>query len=278
MIKIVVHRYGNINEKFVEKVWGIINDCYERIRTHDVEVLDLYLFDKVSLMNAFLFKEKKEVGVKTSTIESSFFAVHDAWHGIPRIMVAYDKLSDIPELVIKCCLIHEVAHTILHGSLEFYSFSIPVLLLELENERIISKQGALDLLYLVAIAVKDYEVSRLLYKHGFVEEQIAYCRFFLKPSQEDYEAWELAKENSFSRLLVLTSILKTLCFVTPLLKDKQHDKEIATSIAKSMNYLPPEYRAQLLKLLKVCSKFGEDTHNNVDLFTRKIVEELVVKT
>lgn len=278
MVKIVRYRCGNINEKFVEKVFAIITNCYECIRAHSVEIVDLFLFDTASLMNAFLMEEKKKLGVKTSTFESSFFAVHDAWHGIPRIMVASDKMLDVPKLVVKGCLEHEVAHTILHGSLKYYVFPIPAVLLELEKEEIVSRSVALDLLYLVTIAVKDYEVTRFLSKHGFVEEQVAYCRFFLEPSHEDYEVWELAKENRVTRLLVLTSLLKTLCCAAPLMKNETHGEKLAASIAENIDYLPLELKARFSGLLETCSEFGEDTHSNVDLFVRKIIDEFAVLT
>lgn len=168
-------------------------------------------------MNAFLTEEKRSLGIGTSAFESSFFAVHDAWRGTPRIMVAHDKILALPGLVSVGGLHHEVAHTVLHGSLEYYSFSVPTSLLRLERVGKIPRQMMRDILYLVSIAVKDCEVTRLLYEKGFVEDQVAYNRHFLEPSEEDHEAWDIAKENKTVRILFLVSILKTVFCAVPLL-------------------------------------------------------------
>jgi len=276
-VRIVSQRFGNLEESFVVEVLGIMDDCYNRTNAEAVKIVDLYLFDKSSAMNAFLVEEKRKLGIAMSAFEASFFAVHDAWRGTPRIMVAYDRMLTLPELVRVGSLQHEVAHTILHGSLEYYSFAVPTSLSKIENEGLVSRQIIRDLLYLVSIAVKDYEVTRLLYENGFVEDQVAYSKYLLKPSEEDHEAWKLSRKNKTARLLTLISLLKTTCCAAPLLKDAIHGGEIAKSIARSMSYLPKETSTRLSKTLKAASKFGQNTHKNVDLFMRKISAELVIE-
>jgi len=277
MVKIVVYRYGNVENRFAEKVLEIMNDCYNRINSHSVAIVDLYFFDKSSAMNAFLSEEKRRLGIATSPFESSFFAIHDAWHGTPRIMISYDRMSALPELVSVGGLRHEAAHTMLHGSLEYYSFPFPSSLLKLERKGIISRQIMGDLIYLVSVAVKDYEVTRLLYERGFVEDQVAYNRYFLEPSEEDREAWNIAKGDRTAKLFVLVSLLKTTCCAAPLQEDKRYGKEIAESISKNLSYLPANLSKRLLKILEISSKFGEKTQENVDLLMRKIVDELIIK-
>jgi len=228
-------------------------------------------------MNAFIGGEKRNLGISTSAFEASFFAVHDAWRGTPRIMVAYDRMSALPKLVGVGALRHEAAHTVLHGSLEYYIFSFPTVLLKLERAGIISRKIAEDLLYLVSVAVKDYEVTRLLYEKRFVTDQFAYNRYFLEPSEEDREAWNIAKRNETARILVLVSILKTACCAAPLLKDERYGGEISRSISKSRAYLPADLSRRLSKVLQASSKFGENTQENIDLLAEKIVDELVIK-
>jgi len=273
---VVVHEYGDVEDKFVGKVLEILNDCYNRINSGTVAIVDLYLFDRSSTMNAFLSEEKRSLRISTSAFESSFFAVHDAWRGTPRIMVAYDKTLGLPELVSAGGLHHEVAHTVLHGSIEYYSFTAPSSLLKLEREGIISRQIATDLLYLVSLAVKDYEVTRLLYEKRYVEDQIAYNKHFLEPSEEDHKAWNIAKENKPARLLVLVSLLKTAFCAAPLLKDGRYGEEIAESISKSMIFLPVDLSTSLSRILEVSSKFGKNTQENVDLLVKRIVDEFVI--
>jgi len=276
-VRIALQRFGRVKQSFIDEVLGIMDDCYNRINADAVEIVDLYLFDKSSAMNAFLTEEKRKLGIATSAFEASFFAVHDAWHGTPRIMVAYDRMLTLSELVRVGSLHHEIAHTILHGSLEYYSFTVPTFLLKLLDEGLFSKQIVVDLLYLVSIAVKDHEATRLLYENGFLEDQAAFCKHLLGPSEEDREAWKLSGRNETARLLALVSLLKAACCAAPLLDDTIYGKGISESIARSMSYLPEELSTRLSKILEAASKFGQNTHENVDLFMKKIVDELVIE-
>ena len=159
------------------------------------------------MIDAYIHREKENLGIKTSDFEASYIAVHDAWLGTPRIMVASDKMLALPDMVRIGVLHHEVAHTILHGSLEFYSFPLPKFLLERKD---IPRQTVKDILYLVSVAVKDYEVTHLLYLNRFVEDQVEYCRYFLEQSEEDYETWNLIKDNKFVEFLFYFQFLKYL--------------------------------------------------------------------
>jgi len=275
MVKIVVRRFGGLKEGFTEKVLEILRECYNRIDANAVGIVDLYLFEKSSAMNAFVSEEKRKLGIKTSAFEESYYALHDAWHGTPRIMVAYDMMSALPEPVRTGSLRHEAAHTMLHGSLEFYSFPFSASLLRLEEEGVIPRRVARDLLHLISIAAKDFEATRLLYDNQFVEDQVAFNKHILEPSGEDREAWELAEKDKPSRLLVLVSILKTICCAAPLLKNHNHGGEISESIKKSLSYLPEGTSESLLGILDVATKFGRNTHENVDLLLGKTIDELV---
>ena len=277
MARIILRKFGSVKEKFVEKVLEILNDCYNRLGAHAVDIVEVYIFENSSSMNAFMNDEKRKLGIETSAFEESFLAVHDAWHGTPRIMVAYDKMLNVPKLVRIGVLRHEVAHTALHGSLEYYWFSTPIFLLELERNSVMSRQVIRDLVYLASIAVKDYEVTRLLYEKGYVKDQVAYNEYCLKPSEEELEAWKLAEKNKTATLLFLVSALKTACCATPLLKDERYGEEVLKTITQSMNFLPTVLSARLLKTLEATSRFGRNTHENVGRFMKEIIDELIVK-
>ena len=255
----------------------ILNDCYNRLGAHTVEIVEVYIFEKSSSMNAFMNEEKRKLGIETSAFDESFLAVHDAWHGTPRIMVAYDKMLHVPKLVRIGVLRHEVAHTALHGSLQYYSFFTPMFLLELERNRVMSRQVTRDLVYLASIAVKDYEVTRLLYEKGYVKDQVAYNEYCLKASEEELEAWKLAEKNKTAALIFLVAALKTACCAAPLLKDERYGEEILKGITGSLNFLPTELSTKLLKTLEATSKFGGDTHENADRFMKEIIDQLIVR-
>ena len=58
-MRIAVRRFGELKEDFAQRVFKIINNCYERTGDIDLKLVDLYLFENASLMRAFLDKEKK---------------------------------------------------------------------------------------------------------------------------------------------------------------------------------------------------------------------------
>ena len=78
-------------------------------------------------------------------------------------------------------------------------------------------------------------------------------------------------------LLFLVSALKAVCCAAPLLKDERYCEEIHKIIAGSVDFLPVELSARLLKTLEATSKFGKNTHVNVDLFMKEIIDELIIK-
>jgi hypothetical protein len=277
LVRIVVRRFGDVKHRFVEEVLVILNECFDRFGAHAVEIVDVCVFEKSSSMSAFMSEEKRKLGIETSAFEESFLAVHDAWRGTPRIMVAHDRMFQVPELVGIGALRHEVAHAVLHGSLEYYSFPMPVFLLELEGKGVVSRRITRDLVYLASVAVKDCEATRLLYEKGYVEDQLAYNEYYLRPSEEDLEAWKLAEKNKTARLLFLVSVLKTACCATPLLRDERYGEEVLKAITRSVSFLPKELSAQLLRVLEASSKFGTDTHENVNWFMKEIIDELVIK-
>jgi hypothetical protein len=274
MTKIVVHRFGDLEKGFVERIVEILEDCYNSLGVHTVEIVDVYIFESSSSMSAFINDEKAKLGIKTSAFEEDFLAVHDAWHGTPRIMIGRNKMSQVPELVGFGALHHEVAHTVLHGSLEYYVFPTPIFLLNLQRKSVISMQTLRDLVYLGSIAVKDYEVTHLLYENGYVDDQVAYNEYCLQPSSEEGEAWKLAEKNNVASLLFLVSILKTAFCAAPLLKDRRCGAGISEAITKSMNFLPSKSSARLFRILEAASEFGMNTHENVARFMKEI-ENLV---
>lgn len=270
-VRVVVKRFGKLDSTLLRETLSLIKACYSHLDPHDVKIVDLYLFQRSSTMNAFLNSEKKRIGVASSPYDSSFIATHDAWHGTPRIMISFERLLTLPRLIRIGSINHETAHTVLHGSPEYYIFPVPHGLITMS---IAPRQSVLDILYLISIAVKDYEVTRLLIRSDYIENQIAYCRHLLEPSEDDVLAWRLAELNKTARLLVLTSILKTACCIYPLTKDERRGGRILKEIVLSMRYLPKNVSKKMFKVLKTTDDFDESTHSNVERFTDEIALEL----
>jgi hypothetical protein len=278
VVRIVLREFGTVEDRFAQAVLVIFKNFYNRIAVGAVELIDLYLFEKTSSMNAFLDQEKRNLGIATSPFETRFLAVHDAWHGTPRIMVACDKVFCLPKLVRLGCMHHEAAHTVLHGSLEYYMFSAPTFSAPLKEKIAVLRPVLGDILYLVSTAVKDYEATRLLVNNGFIKDQVAYNKYTLKPSEEDTDTWNLARQNTIAQVLFLIALLKTACCAAPFLQDQKYGGQINELLVRNINYLPPIWISRLLTLLETTSKFGPDTHQNVELFTRTVLDALITQS
>jgi len=158
----------------------------------------------------------------------------------------------------------------LHGDLRYYLLPFPPTLLELANRFGFSRDYATNVLYLVSIAVKDYEVTSLLYKRGYVEDQVAYARHLLTVSGDDKLSWEASKGNPLAEALCLISCLKSAGCAATLLSDKVFGQEIKREIVKSLSYLQADYSNALLKIvLDGFPSLGADTLDNINCIVDK---------
>jgi hypothetical protein len=130
-----------------------------------------------------------------------------------------------------------------------------------------------QVLYYCAIAVKDFEVTRLLLRQDYRECQVASAQALSLPGEDDKLAWLLARCNRQARLLFFTGQLKTLLLSWPLEAAGLLSLEkLADSI---LGYIEPAERKALLDLAAdITGQLGEDTHDNVRLTLRQVLLEL----
>jgi len=279
MVRIVVSKFGDIRSETVDSIFSIIEECYSRLQPHGLSLVDLYLFERSSVLEAFLSQEYAKMGVTSSRFDEDFYAMHDAWRGIPRISISLERIQSLPELTRAGILRHEVGHSILHGSPQYYIFPIPHLLLETSERFDLPIQYLNDLLYLISIAVKDIEVTRLLHSGGYIEDQVAYAEGVLEVSQDDLAAWEIGKVKPEAKILCIVSRLKDFSCASALMSDEKLREKIRMKLLEGMNYFPEDVSTKILNIiLKLPSSLQADTLKNVDEMTRIIVEELVEPT
>jgi len=274
--KIVASKFGEVSTEEIDRAITVMKECYDRLAPHEVSLVDLYIFERSSSTKAFLAKESKEVGVISAPFDELFFAMHDAWRGTPRIVLCLDRMRKLPRLVQAGGIRHEVGHSVLHGSLIYYLLPLPRVLFDLSKRFNLPLEYVTNLLYLISIAVKDYEVSRLLYECGYVEDQIAYAKHVLTVSDSDVLSWRISRGKPLAEALCLISCLKAASCAVPLLRDKKFDTMIRKRVEKSLSHLPPRYSTLLSKtVLESFSSMGEDTLNNIDQMTQLIVKNIV---
>lgn len=279
MMKIILQKVGDISEENEREIVTIIEECYERLRPHRIELLDLLLFQDSSKMRRFYLREGEAVGVVSEDFSEHFIAIHDAWRGTSRIAVCLDSTRKVSRLIQRGALQHEVGHSVLHGSMEYYLFPISTPLIEASQQFDLSKKYLVNLLYLVSIVVKDYEVTNLLVERGYVDDQTAYSNHMLKTTKEDLDTWNIAKGNPIGIVLSLAARFKDVaCFIA--LPSKLDDSQIVGMLRKELSYLPDPILENMLKILK---KFQQamvgDTFQNVNaaikIFTKDLLPTII---
>ncbi|MEM1514874.1 MAG: hypothetical protein QXH24_02330 [Candidatus Bathyarchaeia archaeon] len=270
MVRIAIFKYGNISDNDLFTILSTMEECYNRLMPHEVSLVDLYIFESSSLAKSFLMREYMSLGVSTTPFEERFFATHDAWRGIPRITLFLDKLKNLPEMVKVGGIRHEVGHTVLHGSLEYYLLALPLPLFKAMEEFNIPIEYARDILYLVSTAIKDYEVTRLLYTCGYKSDQVEYVKFLQKDNTEETLSWILSKGNSLLEVLCIASSLKVVGCTAPLLIDKNFGGEVRVGLARYLNYLPEELSKIIMDIAeRDLVELGNDTIQNINYVLEK---------
>jgi len=270
LVHIVISKYGKIDDEEIKRITETMQDCYSQLAPHEVSLVDLCLFERSSSVKAFFAEEYRKVGVASASFDELFFAMHDAWRGIPRITLCLEKMKKLPRLVKTGGIHHEVGHSILHGSLRYYLLSFPPALLEISDRFNLSFEYITNLLYLVSIAVKDYEVTRLLHQRGYVKDQAAYAKHLLKFSENDILSWEISRGKPPAEALCLISCLKAAGCAVPLLVNKKFGEEVRQHLMESLSYLPADRSTLLLRLIEDgFPSLETDTPDNVESMARK---------
>ena len=275
LVKVVLQKFGEIPEETVKNTVMVIQECYERLEPHGVEILDLFLFSDPSSMHGFYSRERSALHVVSEDLGESFIAMHDAWRGTSRIGVCMSRMRELPRLVQIGTLRHEVGHSVLHGSMEYYVFSIGAPLMDAAKRFGLSKEYSFNLLYLISIAVKDFEVTRLLSERRYLDDQVAYANYVLGTVSEDLEAWQLSKGSPARMSLCLAGRLKdSACLVA--LQPSVGERSVADALRAELSYLPPPILDGMLKTLrKLPQIMVGDTFQNVAVMTRVFVEDLL---
>jgi len=250
--------HGNVDRELVKRLLDVIVECYERLGpplTHPVE-LNVY--------------ERSE--------GPGFFASHDALHGKPRIKIYLDRVSALPWKVVIGGVRRQAAHSILHGSIEYYRVSFPVELRRAMENYGLPERFAVQILYGASMAVKEYNVTRLLVDGGFVDDQLAYSKYMLEPTAEELRAWQIAKSNPLARIIYLVMTIRDIFCAVPLLEDSKLRGEIERCFEKRIKHLSANYESTVRGIVnEVVQRFTEDVFQNIDILTNAIVKYIIKK-
>ena len=171
--------------------------------------LTIHVYNRLDELENFFCKEKEALGI-FSEGEAEFVAIHEAWRGYPRIHICAERIKNLPEAVVLGAVQHELAHTVLHGRSEFYTFRFSRQLISASEALGFDMHLLQQCVYLLSIALKDGEVVSRLAKMGFQIGQIALLEHMLADTQSENDMWNTIRHLAPPRKMARASFLKTL--------------------------------------------------------------------
>jgi len=251
--------YGNVDEELAKRLLQIIVECYERLGPPVTFSVNLNIY---------------EISAGTG-----FFACHDALNGKPTINVYLDRLSSVPWDVVVGGVRRQAAHSILHGSPEYYRIRFPAELMQAMHDYGLPENVATQILYGAAMAAKEYAVTKFLIEEGYIEDQLAYAKYMLEPTAEELQVWEISKHNLLARTVYLVMTVRDISCAIPLLKDSKFANEIKYCLEKRIEHLPENEKETIRKVVgEIIQNFSEDTFQNINYLVRAIIEDIVKKS
>lgn len=275
MTRIAVSSSIGVSYQEISEILDIMNDCYERLKPHETILVDLKLFKSVSQTEAYLSSEYASMGVASDRFDHRFFALHHAWRGIPTITICLERMKEIPLIVKTAGIRHEVGHSIIHGELRHYHLNVPTAYREAMQIYRLKRDFIVNLTYLTSIAVKDYEVTKLLYEHGYVQDQVEYVECLLINTEEDIIAWRLAQTEPHNKVQYLVACLKIPFCASPLLADNMFGKKVEKSLVESLDYLGSWRDSVIKTILEANTKMVQDTTENIAIAAEFITSSIL---
>lgn len=190
------------------RLWA--EDIIERLAERaPPDRLKIFVYHGLYELQNFFRKEKEALGI-VSEGEAEFIAIHEAWRGYPRIHICSERIKNLPETVVLGAVQHELAHAILHGRSEFYTFRFSRQLISASEALGFDIQLLQQYVYMLSIALKDGEVVSRLVEIGSQYGQIALLEHMLADTRSEHEVWQTIRHLPPQRKIAVASFLKIL--------------------------------------------------------------------
>jgi hypothetical protein len=272
-VEISVITSGNIPWNFKRDVESIFRDCYRKFGGSRLPYkVEIHLVDKEANMRALLKEDRLRLGMSAGG-DDEYVCSHDAWRGYPRIICGLDRLTKLNKLGRLGAIRREAAHSVLHNSMEYYIFRIPDECRHTATIKALDPPVLDQVLYHVSVAVKDFEVTKLLVQHNFIDCQFALALEWIKPSEEDKTTWKQVQANREAKFIYLAALLRPMLFVHPLLAlprtkniSLENQVQLARRVEEMLEHLGGTEQNRLLQVTNIIAEQAtEDTHKNVDI-------------
>lgn len=216
-IQIVAHE--GIRKSFSTQIRRWANEVLERTRPlSPPPYLCITIWKTIEELQSFYRREKEAIGVATGE-ETEFLATHDAWRGYPSIHICQERLRGIPSAIVQGVIHHEISHALHHGSPEFYTFRFSSRLQEAGRSHGLDLALLQQYVYLLSVAIKDWEVVRWLAEVGLGFSQGALLEHLISDTEEEQRIWEVVRDSPALKKIALAAFLKTLLPIVALIKD-----------------------------------------------------------
>lgn len=253
MTKINTVVYGNVPKEFIDFVVSTLSHFYSKVQS-DLPIVDLYIYSTVNEKRRVLEEEALKRGVY---VVGDFITSHDAWRGVPRIHVCYETLENLSNDLKRTLILHEGAHSVLHGSIASYIAS--------PSAKIISRLGlqkALTATYMVSTAIKDYEVTVFLIEKNYKDYAIKYADYVINE-------FEVTDKDFYGKLQLIKALACVAALVSKL-------GDIGSKYVKYFTrFLPKKKLVFLIKIFNEVIKYGKglELSDKINIFLSKLIEE-----
>ncbi|RLG73740.1 MAG: hypothetical protein DRO23_08290 [Thermoprotei archaeon] len=202
--KVYVFKVGFVPENFVNYVSETLNSFYNSVKGLFLpELVEVYVYGSSREKILFLETEARDLGV---IAVGDFVTVHEAWRGWPRIHVDYEKCRSLQLEYVKALILHEAAHSVLHGSPLYYMVNI--------DRKLIEDFGfeyAAKIIYLSSTVVKDLDVHKLLAEHGYRDYVEKYFEFLRNVQLRNMKCDDVLSFLELAKVLTPCIFLENEC-------------------------------------------------------------------
>ena len=250
--------YDGINEGFLTQIQTWVNHVLQRSDLISPPTnLRITIWKNNKDLRDFYRQEKEELGIVTGE-ESDFLATFEAWRGYPRIHICHERLKEVPDPVIRGVLHHEIGHALFHGSIEFYSFRFTERLQEVARFNGLELPHLQQCVYLLSVAIKDWEVVQWLTEVGLGSDQKSLLEYMMKDTEEERQVWVMAKHLAVTKKIAIAAFLKVILPIETMLSIGFEDAQSLKDRWKlAYGWLSAKEQEGLLRLSQQIMNFRE---------------------
>jgi hypothetical protein len=262
---------GSVSGGVKNEVVNTVKDCFKNFGSHVPYRLEILLTDSEAILKDYLRQEKFNQGIiEEETLDE--VCRYDNLRGFPRITLSMEKLSQFNKQARQGIIRHQAAHSALHGSLEFRIFKIPEESRQIAMVKNIDNLTLENAIHKLSLAIKDYEATRLLAEHNYVNCQLAFALEWIQPAMKIGPQQRPIRVDRQEKFLNQIALLKPILFSQPLMqlpKSKKIGLEMQVMLGRRIEEivedLPENDQARLLQVSsRIAEGISVDTHDNVD--------------